>query len=87
VQVKLIKRWWNGQHGNVGRLDIELREHDGTWFVVTRVGGADGLTNFGGFPTEDAALEVVDRAMALRPGDWQPLPPVQLDGPGNVGPG
>jgi hypothetical protein len=68
------KHWWNGKWGRLARRDVYLRADADQWFVEQRVGGAEGVSRFYEFDSEDQAYEAV-RALLTGPDEWR-----QLDG-------
>jgi len=38
------KHWWNGKWGRIARRDIFLRVSGDQWYVESRNGGADGVS-------------------------------------------
>ena len=53
------KHWWNGRWGRHARRDVYLRVDGDAWHVEQRAGGADGVSQFYEFPSEDEAYERV----------------------------
>jgi hypothetical protein len=68
------KHWWNGKWGRLARRDVYLRADADQWFVEQPAGGAEGVSRFYEFVSEDEAYEAV-RLMLDGPDDWR-----QLDG-------
>ncbi len=66
------KHWWNGKWGRIARKDVFLRVNGDIWHVEARAGGAEGVSQFFEYDSEDAALETV-RAMLTGPGTWREL--------------
>ena len=66
------KHWWNGKWGRIARKDIFLRVSGDQWYVEQRTGGADGVSTFVEFDSEDAALDSV-RASLAGPEEWREL--------------
>jgi len=66
------KHWWNGKWGRLARKDVFLRTDGGRWFVEQRAGGAEGMSRFYDFDTEDDAYEAV-RGLFDGPDEWREL--------------
>ena len=66
------KHWWNGKWGRIARRDVFLRVSGDQWYVESRNGGADGVSHFFEYGSEDAALEEV-RVLLSGPDDWREL--------------
>jgi hypothetical protein len=70
--VEQRKHWWNGNWGRLARRDVYLRTDGDQWFVEQRAGGAEGMSRFFEFGSEDDAYEVV-RALLAGSEDWREL--------------
>ena len=66
------KHWWNGKWGRLGRQDIFLRADGDQWHVEHREGGAEGVSRFSEFDSEDAAYETI-RDLLTGPDQWREL--------------
>lgn len=66
------KHWWNGKWGRLARRDVFLRADADRWFVEERAGGAEGVSRFHEFDSEDAAYEAV-RGLLVGPDPWREL--------------
>ena len=66
------KHWWNGKWGRIARKDVYLRVSGDQWYVEQRAGGAEGVSHFFEYDSEDAALETV-RALLVGPDEWREL--------------
>jgi hypothetical protein len=66
------KHWWNGRWGRHVRRDVYLRVDGDAWLVEQRAGGADGVSQFYEFASEEDAYERV-RALLTDSGDWREL--------------
>ena len=66
------KHWWNGRWGRSAQSDVYLRTDGDTWHIEQRAGGADGVSQFYEFGSEDDAYEVV-RGLLTGPDDWREL--------------
>ena len=66
------KHWWNGKWGRLARRDVYLRADADQWFVEQRAGGAEGVSRFYEYDSEDQAYEAV-RALLSGPDEWHPL--------------
>ena len=66
------KHWWNGKWGRIARKDVYLRVSGDQWYVEQRAGGADGVSHFFEYDSEDSALETV-RALLIGPDEWREL--------------
>ena len=58
--------------GGIARRDVYLRVDGDAWHVEQRAGGADGVSQFYEFDSEDEAYERV-RALLTDSGDWREL--------------
>ncbi|MGI5211422.1 hypothetical protein [Plantactinospora sp. CA-290183] len=68
------KHWWNGKWGRLARRDVYLRANADQWHVEQRAGGAEGISRFYEFDSEDAAYEAV-RGLLVGPDNWRELSP------------
>lgn len=66
------KHWWNGKWGRLARRDVYLRADADQWFVEQRAGGAEGVSPFYEFDSEDEAYEAI-RALLAGPDEWRRL--------------
>ncbi|MEQ4304787.1 hypothetical protein ABNF97_25975 [Plantactinospora sp. B6F1] len=66
------KHWWNGKWGRLARRDVYLRADADQWHVEQRAGGAEGISRFYEFDSEDAAYDVV-RTLLAGPDSWREL--------------
>jgi hypothetical protein len=66
------KHWWNGKWGRAARRDVYLRIDGDTWHVEQRAGGADGVSHFYEFGSEEDAYDRV-RALLVGPFEWREL--------------
>ncbi len=66
------KHWWNGKWERLARRDVYLRADADQWFVEQRAGGADGMSRFYEYDSEDEAYEAV-RALLTGPDEWRRL--------------
>jgi hypothetical protein len=66
------KHWWNGKWGRLGRRDIFLRADGDQWHVEHREGGAEGVSRFSEFDSEDEAYEAI-RGLLAGPDQWREL--------------
>jgi hypothetical protein len=66
------KHWWNGKWGRLARRDVYLRADADQWFVEQRAGGAEGVSRFYEYDSEDEAYEAV-RALLSGPDEWRSL--------------
>jgi hypothetical protein len=66
------KHWWNGKWGRAARRDVYLRVDGDTWHVEQRAGGADGVSHFYEFDSEEAAYDRV-RDLLVGPFEWREL--------------
>ncbi|GIF69539.1 hypothetical protein Ais01nite_75740 [Asanoa ishikariensis] len=66
------KHWWNGKWGRAARRDVYLRIDADTWHVEQRAGGADGVSHFYEFESEEDAYDRV-RALLVGPFEWREL--------------
>lgn len=66
------KHWWNSKWGRLARRDVYLRADADQWFVEQRAGGAEGVSRFYEYDSEDEAYEAV-RALLSGPEEWRPL--------------
>ena len=68
----LVERWWNSQHGTLGRRDIWLKSDGNVWHVRARNGGADGDEVQYDYAHEWQARAMVDRLIKAAPsGRWK----------------
>lgn len=70
--VEQRKHWWNGSWGRLGRRDVFLRVDADQWIVEQRAGGAEGVSRWYEFDSEDAALDLVQALLAAGDG-WREL--------------
>ncbi|MEE6261119.1 hypothetical protein [Plantactinospora sonchi] len=68
------KHWWNGKWGRLARRDVYLRADADQWHVEQRAGGAEGISRFYEFNTEEAAYETI-RALLAGTDSWRELSP------------
>jgi hypothetical protein len=68
------KHWWNGKWGRLARRDVYLRNDADQWYVEQRAGGAEGISRFYEYDSEDEAYEAI-RTLLDGAGEWR-----QLDG-------
>lgn len=68
------KHWWNGKWGRLARRDVFLRTDADSWHVEQRAGGAEGISRFYSYDSEDAAYDAV-RGLLDGPGTWRELSP------------
>ncbi|WP_203718500.1 hypothetical protein, partial [Asanoa siamensis] len=66
------KHWWNGKWGRAARRDVYLRTSGDTWHVEQRAGGADGVSHFYEYESEEDAYDRV-RALLVGPFEWREL--------------
>jgi hypothetical protein len=67
------KHWWNGKWGRLVRRDVYLRTDGDRWHVEQRAGGAEGVSQFYEYGSEDEAYDLV-RALLAGPDDnWREL--------------
>jgi hypothetical protein len=66
------KHWWNGKWGRLARKDVFLRVGGGRWQVEQRAGGAEGVSSFYDFDSEEAAYEAA-RALLDEDDGWREL--------------
>lgn len=66
------KHWWNGKWGRLARRDVFLRTDGDTWHVEQRAGGAEGVSHFYEFDSEDAGYDAV-RDLLVGPDEWREL--------------
>jgi hypothetical protein len=66
------KHWWNGRWGRLARKDVLLRTDGDQWLVEQRAGGAEGVSRFFEFDSEEAAYDAV-RALLAGSEDWREL--------------
>jgi hypothetical protein len=66
------KHWWNGKWGRLGREDIFLRVDGDRWHVERRTGGAEGVSRYIEFDSEDDAYEAI-RGLLTGPDQWREL--------------
>ncbi|HYN95461.1 MAG TPA: hypothetical protein VES42_16555 [Pilimelia sp.] len=66
------KHWWNGKWGHLARRDVFLRTDGARWHVELRAGGAEGVSTFYDFATEDEAFDAA-RDLLIGPGTWREL--------------
>ncbi|GAB2614210.1 hypothetical protein Aab01nite_70750 [Paractinoplanes abujensis] len=66
------KHWWNGKWGRSARKDVYLRVSGDQWYVEQRAGGAEGVSHFFEYSSEEDALNTV-RMLLAAPGDWREL--------------
>jgi hypothetical protein len=66
------KHWWNGRWGRLARKDVFLRTDGDQWLVEQRAGGAEGVSHFLEFDSEEAAYDAV-RALVAGSEDWREL--------------
>lgn len=73
------KHWWNGKWGRLARRDVFLRTDADQWHVEQRAGGAEGVSRFYEFDSEEEALGAVHGLLA-GPGTWRELSARPTDG-------
>ncbi|GAA4692087.1 hypothetical protein [Phytohabitans rumicis] len=66
------KHWWNGKWGRIARKDVFLRNDADQWYVEQRAGGAEGISRFYEYDSEDEAYDAI-RALLDGPDEWRPL--------------
>jgi hypothetical protein len=66
------KHWWNGKWGRAARRDVSLRTNGDAWHVEQRAGGAEGVSHFYEYETEEDAYDRV-RALLVGPFEWREL--------------
>lgn len=66
------KHWWNGKWGRLARRDVYLRADADQWYVEQRAGGAEGVSRFFEFDTEEAAYEAI-RGLLVGSDTWREL--------------
>jgi hypothetical protein len=66
------KHWWNGKWGRAARRDVYLRTNGDAWHVEQRAGGAEGVSHFYEYETEEDAYDRV-RALLVGPFEWREL--------------
>ncbi|HEV7710143.1 MAG TPA: hypothetical protein VGP16_18260 [Asanoa sp.] len=66
------KHWWNGKWGRAARRDVYLRINGDAWHVEQRAGGAEGVSHFYEYETEEDAYDRV-RALLVGPFEWREL--------------
>ncbi len=68
------RHWWNGKWGRLARRDVLLRVDADRWHVEQRAGGAEGISRYFEYDTEDAAYDAV-RALLTGSDAWRELTP------------
>jgi hypothetical protein len=66
------KHWWNGKWGRLARKDVFLRNDADQWYVEQRAGGAEGISRFYEYDSEDEAYDAI-RSLLDGPDEWRPL--------------
>jgi hypothetical protein len=70
-EVKLVARWWNGQHDRTARRDVWLTSDGVAWNVRARHGSATEVSY--DLTREYEARAMVDRLIAAAPGRWKDI--------------
>jgi hypothetical protein len=72
--VEQRKHWWNGKWGRLARRDVFLRIDGDEWHIEQRAGGAEGVSRFYRFDSEEVAYDAV-RSLLTGPDEWRELSP------------
>jgi hypothetical protein len=72
MQHRVVRHWWNGQWGRLGRRDVYIRSDNGRVFEVeVRQGGAEGRAWLALFDTLDDAEAEADKHLHHEQDTWR----------------